>query len=114
MNFRNLTYDIHRAIGMDRLFRPERIAKILEHYDADIILLQEVDVGVPSSQKLNLARERTAKGACPYVGGTPLWLPIFLVPTLQRGNAYRLCAVPTLECGNEVLSWFVICPKKYT
>ena len=50
MNFRILTYDIHRAIGMDRLFRPERIAKILEHYDADIILLQEVDVGVPSSQ----------------------------------------------------------------
>jgi len=57
MNFRILTYNIHRAIGMDRLFKPERIAKILAHYDADIVLLQEVDVGVPRSRKLNLAKE---------------------------------------------------------
>jgi len=57
MNFRVLTYNIHRAIGIDRRFRPERIAKILAHHDADIVLLQEVDVGVPRSRKLNLARE---------------------------------------------------------
>jgi endonuclease/exonuclease/phosphatase family metal-dependent hydrolase len=42
---------------MDRRFRPERIAEILAHHDADIVLLQEVDVGVPRSRKLNLARE---------------------------------------------------------
>ena len=38
---------MHRAIGLDRRFCPERIARILEHHDADIVLLQEVDVGVP-------------------------------------------------------------------
>ncbi|MCK4838308.1 MAG: endonuclease/exonuclease/phosphatase family protein [Desulfobulbaceae bacterium] len=57
MNFRVLSYNIHRAIGMDRRFRPERIAEILAHHKADIVLLQEVDVGVPRSRKLNLARE---------------------------------------------------------
>jgi endonuclease/exonuclease/phosphatase family metal-dependent hydrolase len=57
MNFRVLSYNIHRAIGMDRRFRPERIAEILAHHDADIVLLQEVDVGVPRSGKLDLAKE---------------------------------------------------------
>lgn len=57
MNFRVLSYNIHRAIGMDRRFRPERIAEILAHHNADIVLLQEVDVGVPRSRKLNLGRE---------------------------------------------------------
>ena len=66
MNFRILTYNIHRAIGMDRLFRPERIAKILAHYDADIILLQEVDVGVPRSRKLNLAKEIVEQLGYPF------------------------------------------------
>jgi len=57
MRFRVLTYNIHRAIGLDRRFRPERIAEILAHHDADIVLLQEVDVGVPRSRQLNLGRE---------------------------------------------------------
>jgi endonuclease/exonuclease/phosphatase family metal-dependent hydrolase len=57
MNFRILSYNIHRAIGIDRRFRPERIAEILAHHDADIVLLQEVDVGVPRSRKLDLGRE---------------------------------------------------------
>lgn len=57
MEFRIISYNIHRAIGMDRRFRPERIAEILAHHNADLVLLQEVDVGVPRSRKLNLARE---------------------------------------------------------
>ena len=56
MKLRILTYNIHRAIGIDRRFRPERIGEILEHHNADVVLLQEVDVGVPRSQKLNLAK----------------------------------------------------------
>lgn len=55
MQIRILSYNIHRAIGVDRRFRPERIFKILDHYKADIVLLQEVDVGVPRSKELNLA-----------------------------------------------------------
>jgi endonuclease/exonuclease/phosphatase family metal-dependent hydrolase len=52
-----LTYNIHRAIGVDRRFRPERIVGILEHHDADLVLLQEVDEGAPRSRELDLARE---------------------------------------------------------
>lgn len=59
---RVVTYNIHRAIGVDRRFRPERIVDILRHYDADIVMLQEVDEGVPRSRELNLAKE-VAEGA---------------------------------------------------
>ena len=57
MQLRILTYNIHRAIGIDRRFRPERIVRILDHYDADICLLQEVDEGAPRTRELNLAKE---------------------------------------------------------
>jgi endonuclease/exonuclease/phosphatase family metal-dependent hydrolase len=57
MDFRVLSYNIHRAIGVDRLFRPERIAGIIRYYQPDVVLLQEVDDGVPRSRGLNLARE---------------------------------------------------------
>jgi endonuclease/exonuclease/phosphatase family metal-dependent hydrolase len=57
MRLRVLTYNIHRAIGVDRRFRPERIIRIIESHDADIVLLQEVDDGVPRSRELDLARE---------------------------------------------------------
>ncbi|RMG46947.1 MAG: endonuclease [Acidobacteria bacterium] len=57
MRLRVLTYNIHRAIGVDRRFRPDRIIEILEHHDADIVLLQEVDEGVPRSREMDLARE---------------------------------------------------------
>ncbi len=57
MRLRVLTYNIHRAIGVDRRFRPERIIEILGHHDADIVLLQEVDEGVPRSRELDMGRE---------------------------------------------------------
>lgn len=56
MHLRVLTYNIHRAIGVDRRFRPERIASIIGHYAADVVLLQEVDEGVPRSRGKDLAR----------------------------------------------------------
>ncbi len=55
MKFRILTYNIHKAIGLDRKFRPDRIVAILRHHDADIVLLQEVDRGAPRSNHLDLA-----------------------------------------------------------
>ena len=64
MKLRILSYNIHRAIGVDRLFRPRRIADIISHHDADIVLLQEVDVGVPRSGHLNLAK--TLAHLCDY------------------------------------------------
>lgn len=57
MRLRIVSYNIHRAIGVDRRFRPERIIRILEHHAADVALLQEVDEGVPRSRELDLAKE---------------------------------------------------------
>ncbi|MEW6252656.1 MAG: endonuclease/exonuclease/phosphatase family protein, partial [Planctomycetota bacterium] len=55
MRLRVLTYNIHRAIGVDGRFRPERIGAILQRYQADVVLLQEVDCGAPRSRMLDLA-----------------------------------------------------------
>lgn len=37
------SWNIHRCIGLDRAYRPDRIASVLEGIDADVVLLQEVD-----------------------------------------------------------------------
>lgn len=57
MRLRVLTYNIHRAIGVDRRFRPERIASIVSSHSPDLVLLQEVDDGAPRSREMDLARE---------------------------------------------------------
>lgn len=50
MNIRVITYNIHKGIGgVDRRYRPERIIDTLRQYNADIILMQEVDDEVPRS-----------------------------------------------------------------
>ncbi|HET9229393.1 MAG TPA: endonuclease/exonuclease/phosphatase family protein [Thermoanaerobaculia bacterium] len=66
MPIKVLTYNIHRAIGVDRRFRPERIVRILQHYDADVVLLQEVDEGAPRSRELNLAHELATVAGYPH------------------------------------------------
>lgn len=86
MLLRVLTFNIHRAIGVDRRFRPERIGDILDHHDADVALLQEVDEGAPRSRELDLARE-LAKDA-----GYPHWVAGHNV-SLRKGRY-----------GNAVLS----------
>jgi Metal-dependent hydrolase len=37
-----VTYNIHKCVGLDRRFSPERIADVLREIDADIVALQEV------------------------------------------------------------------------
>jgi len=66
MRLRVLTYNIHRAIGVDRRFRPARVVDILRHYDADVALLQEVDEGAPRSRELDLARELAEASGYPH------------------------------------------------
>ena len=56
MNLRVISYNIHRAIGLDRRFQPDRITKILLDHDADIVLLQEVDRGAPRSKQMDMAK----------------------------------------------------------
>jgi endonuclease/exonuclease/phosphatase family metal-dependent hydrolase len=42
VDIRVVTYNVHRAIGMDRRKRPDRIARVLADINADVIALQEV------------------------------------------------------------------------
>lgn len=51
-----LTYNIHKAIGNDRVCDPGRIGQICSESAADVITLQEVDKNVPRSRHLDLAR----------------------------------------------------------
>jgi endonuclease/exonuclease/phosphatase family metal-dependent hydrolase len=67
MRVRVVSYNIHRAIGVDRMFRPERIASILGYLAADVVLLQEVDEGAPRSRELDLARELAEDLAYPFL-----------------------------------------------
>lgn len=41
---RVMTYNVHCCINMDGKISPARIAKIIAHYDPDIVALQELDV----------------------------------------------------------------------
>lgn len=41
-SFRIATYNIHKCVGLDRKFSPERIVEVLHEIDADVIALQEV------------------------------------------------------------------------
>ena len=66
MKIKIATYNIHRAIGTDRRFRPDRIVEILADHDPDIVLLQEVDEGAPRSRELDLAREIAASLDYPF------------------------------------------------
>jgi endonuclease/exonuclease/phosphatase family metal-dependent hydrolase len=66
LQLRVVTYNIHRAIGVDRRFRPERVVRVLQHYGADVVLLQEVDEGVPRSRELNLAKELAEAAGYPH------------------------------------------------
>ncbi len=66
MRLRVMTYNIHRAIGVDRRFRLDRVAGIIQHYSPDIALLQEVDSGAPRSQELDLAKELAEQLEYPY------------------------------------------------
>lgn len=67
MNLRLVTYNIHRAIGVDRRFRPERIVEVLRAHDPDLVLLQEVDDGVPRSRRLDLAKTLADELGYPFL-----------------------------------------------
>ncbi|WP_255519721.1 endonuclease/exonuclease/phosphatase family protein [Cupriavidus sp. IK-TO18] len=47
-----VSYNIHRAVGTDRRYRPDRIAAVLEELGADIVALQEVESGSSNDHTL--------------------------------------------------------------
>jgi len=40
-----MTYNVHSCLGMDGKISPHRIAQVVELFDADIVALQEIDLG---------------------------------------------------------------------
>lgn len=49
MRLRVITYNVHKCIGRDRRYDPDRIREVIAHYDPDLVLLQEVDEGARRS-----------------------------------------------------------------
>lgn len=49
-----MTWNIHRCIGLDRRFAPERVIETIKYYQPDVVFLQEVDRGVARSKRLYL------------------------------------------------------------
>lgn len=50
MNVRVVSYNIHKCIGTDGAYHPERTAETLAHFNPDVLLLQEVDEGATRSK----------------------------------------------------------------
>jgi endonuclease/exonuclease/phosphatase family metal-dependent hydrolase len=67
VHLRVMSYNIHRAIGVDRRFRPDRVSRVIEHHDPDVVLLQEVDEGAPRSRGIDLGRELATTLGYPHV-----------------------------------------------
>ena len=49
-HIRVVTYNVHKCRGLDRRVRPERIVRVLQEIDADVIALQEIVGGVDGSR----------------------------------------------------------------
>ncbi len=52
---RIMTYNVHSCVGMDGKLSAERVAKVIAHYDPDIVALQELDVGRYRTGKVDQA-----------------------------------------------------------
>jgi endonuclease/exonuclease/phosphatase family metal-dependent hydrolase len=50
-----VTYNVHRCLGVDGVLSPERIAEVLAECNADVIALQELDVGRARSDRVDQA-----------------------------------------------------------
>lgn len=56
------SYNIHRCIGLDGRHDPERVARVLDELDTDLVGLQEVESrfgGAPDMHQLNFLAEET-------------------------------------------------------
>jgi endonuclease/exonuclease/phosphatase family metal-dependent hydrolase len=53
---RVMTYNLHSCLGIDGKVRPERIARVINDFDPDLVAVQEVDAHRPRSGHLDQAR----------------------------------------------------------
>jgi endonuclease/exonuclease/phosphatase family metal-dependent hydrolase len=56
-SLRLMTYNVHSCIGMDGKLSPERIARLIAHYQPDIVALQELDQGRARTGGVDQAQE---------------------------------------------------------
>jgi len=47
LTIRVMTYNIHSCVGMDGKIRPERVARVINQFDPDVVAVQEVDFHRP-------------------------------------------------------------------
>lgn len=88
------TYNIHAAVGTDGRYAPQRIVRVLQEIDADVIALQEVPLGGGGRPSvLDLLREATGYHAAEG--------PTEDRPERRYGNAvlsrYPVVAVRTID-----------------
>src|SRR5688500_16130121 len=55
-SLRLMTYNVHRCIGCDGVLSPARIARVIASYRADLIALQELDVGHARTERADQPR----------------------------------------------------------
>lgn len=97
--FRIATYNTHKARGFDLRIVPERIIKVAQELDADILCLQEVIHAPEGQPKLNQAQEIAAAFPSCYAA--------FGVNRQYRGGVYgnlTLSRFPIVSTCNHDLS----------
>lgn len=73
---RVMTYNVHSCLGMDGRISPHRIARVIELFDADIVALQEIDLGRARSRWHDQAKMIAAE----------LHMEASFCPTVVRGS----------------------------
>lgn len=100
---RVVTWNIHKGIGgVDRRYRLERVVEVLADVDADIVMLQEVDRGVPRSRRHDQAAELGAALGYDHVE----YAPNVTLKYGVYGNAL-LSRHPIRDALNIDLTWGV-------
>ncbi len=86
---RVMSYNVHSCRGMDGRISPERIARVIEMSDADIVALQEIDVGRTRSRGHDQAK----------MIGDLVGMQAHFCPTVKRGEEHY---------GHAILSRFPV------
>jgi endonuclease/exonuclease/phosphatase family metal-dependent hydrolase len=102
-DLRVVSYNIHRAVGVDGLKRPERIAEVLEQLDFDIAGLQEVESSDGKGTKMHQLAELARRTHALPVAGATILDPVgdYGNGLLLRGNATRVVRHDLSIAGHE-------------
>ncbi len=79
---RIMTYNVHGCVGLDGKCSPERIARVIARHDADVVTLQELDVGRSRSGCVDQVEQIARR-----LDMTFHFHPTFLIEDGQYGNA---------------------------